>query len=391
MSERGPSLNERVDRGHVHTDPAATVVSIEDREAFRADALGLGFLQVGFAPAGVPPHADAYLAWLHDGRHGEMNWMAREDSVRRRLDPREALCGCRSLVVVSLSYAGPSDSCPDSSGPIGSSEVSLVARYAAGRDYHLEFEERLDRLGELLRGRWPAALVKPYVDYGPVLERDHAQRAGLGWVGKNTMLIHPQLGSWTLLGELLTTVEIPPDEPFEADRCGTCTRCIEACPTGAIIGPRQLDARLCISYLTIELRGTIPEALRPAIGNRVFGCDICQEVCPWNDGVPPGELAGLAAHWGGPAPVDTLVGWAEELLDLTAEQFRSRYAETPLARPGREGLLRNLCVGLGNSRDSAVLPVVLRCLGEESPLVREHAAWALARLEATRGGLSIRS
>ena len=369
----------------MESDPAVANVSTGDREAFRANALGLGFLQVGFAPAAVPPHADAYLEWLRDGRHGEMSWMAREDSVRRRLDPSEALSGCRTLVVVSLSYAGPSDSGSESDGHAGGPGAALVARYAVGRDYHLEFEERLDRLGELLRGRWPAARVKPYVDYGPVLEREHAQRAGLGWVGKNTMLIHPQLGSWTLLGELLTTAAIPPDEPFDADRCGTCARCIEACPTGAITGPRELDARRCISYLTIELRGSIPEVLRPAIGNRVFGCDICQEVCPWNDGIPPGELAGLAARWGGPVAAETLVDWAEELLDLTAEQFRSRYGETPFSRPGREGMLRNLCVGLGNSGEPAVLPVVLRCLGEESPVVREHAAWALARLDGTHG------
>jgi epoxyqueuosine reductase len=372
----------------VITDRAATVASTEDREAFRSDALGLGFLQVGFAPATAPPHSDAYLEWLREERHGAMQWMAREDAVRRRLDPSETLSGCRTLVMVSLSYAGARET--ESSGCSADSRNAAVARYAAGRDYHLEFEERLNRLGELLRERWPAALVRPYVDYGPVLEREHAQRAGLGWVGKNTMLIHPKLGSWTLLGELFTTVEIPPDEPFEADRCGTCTRCIEACPTGAITGPRELDARLCISYLTIELRGPIPESLRPAIGNRVFGCDICQEVCPWNDGVAPGELAGLATRWGGPVPVETMAGWAEEILGLTAEEFRSRYSETPFSRPGREGLLRNLCVGLGNSGDPSALPVVARCLAEESPMVREHAAWALARLAETRRDSSAR-
>ena len=359
------------------------VVSIEDREAFREDALGLGFLQVGFAPAATPPHADAFLEWLSQGSHGEMRWMEREDSVRRRLDPREALPGCRTLVMVSLGYAPtPEAESPGVPGDVGR---ALVARYAAGRDYHLEFELRLERMASLLRDRWPTATMKPYVDYGPVLERDHAQRAGLGWVGKNTMLIHPKLGSWTLLGELLTTAEIPPDPPFRADRCGTCVRCIETCPTGAITGPRELDARLCISYLTIELRGSIPVALRPGIGNRVFGCDICQEVCPWNDGVPAGELAGLAARWGGPVRSQSMVSWAEELLDLSDDQFRSLYGETALARPGREGLLRNLCVGLGNSGDPAALPVVLRCFDEKSPVVREHAAWALARLDTARG------
>lgn len=359
-----------------HRRPVATT---EDREAFRADALGLGFLQVGFAPAARPPRADAYLEWLRADSHGEMKWLAREDAVRRRLDPREALPGCETLVMVSLSYAGATDgSSPDS-------KRALVARYAAGRDYHVEFEHRLADLASLLRERWPSEDVTSYVDYGPVLERGHAQRAGLGWIGKNTMLIHPEHGSWTLLGELLTTVEIPPDSPFEADRCGTCVRCIDACPTEAITSPGTLDARRCISYLTIELEGSIPESLRPAIGNRVFGCDICQEVCPWNDGVPAGELAGLADRWGGPTPPATMVSWTEELLDLSDDQFRSRYGETALARPGREGMLRNLCVGMGNSGDPSVLPAIMRCFDEQSPVVREHAAWALARLDAARG------
>ncbi len=361
-------------------------VSIEDREAFRRDALDLGFLQVGFAPSTTPPHADAYLEWLSRGSHGEMRWMEREDSVRRRLDPGEALPGCRTLVMVSLGYA-PS---PEAESPVSSRDVgrALIATYAAGRDYHLEFELRLERLASALHDRWPAAATKTYVDYGPVLERGHAQRAGLGWVGKNTMLIHPRLGSWTLLGELLTTARIPPDPPFAADRCGTCVRCIEACPTGAITGPRELDARLCISYLTIELRGSIPEDLRTRIGNRVFGCDICQEVCPWNEGVPTGELSDLAVSWGGPAGSQSMISWAEELLDLSDARFGSLYGETALARPGREGLLRNLCVGLGNSGDPAAIPVVMRCFDEESPVVREHAAWALGRLDAARGDAS---
>jgi len=362
------------------------VMSIEEREAFRADALGLGFLQVGFAPATAPPHAEAYLDWLRQGHNGDMGWMAREDSVRRRLDPREALPGCRTLVMVSMGYAAePGGFAGPPAGQHGDRRWSRVARYAAGRDYHLEFEERLADLMGLIRDRWPSAGLKPYVDYGPVLERAHAQRAGLGWVGKNTMLIHPELGSWTLLGEVLTTLEIAPDAPFEADRCGTCIRCIEACPTGAIVGPRELDARRCISYLTIELRGSIPESLRPGIGNRVFGCDICQEVCPWNEGAPSGGQSSQPVQWGGPIPPDTMASWAEELLDLSDDQFLSRYGETPLARPGREGMLRNLCVGLGNSGDTAAVPVVMRCFDEDSPVVREHAAWALARLAAARG------
>ncbi len=386
MPERGPRLNSRADGGLLPSQSDRPVASNEEREALRADALELGFLQVGFAPAAAPPHAEAYQDWLRQGHHGDMGWMAREDSVRRRLDPREALAGCRTLVMASMGYAAePGGFAGQPAGKHGQPRRSRVARYAVGRDYHLEFEERLAHLMALIRDRWPSADVKPYVDYGPVLERAHAQRAGLGWVGKNTMLIHPELGSWTLLGEVLTTVKIAPDAPFEADRCGTCIRCIEACPTGAIVGPRELDARRCIAYLTIELRGSIPESLRPGIGNRVFGCDICQEVCPWNDGAGGGGQPSRSIPWGGPVPPDTMASWAEELLDLSDDQFLSRYGETPLARPGREGMLRNLCVGLGNSRDRAAVPVVMRCFDEDSPVVREHAAWALARLAAARG------
>ncbi len=360
-------------------DPA-----IEARESLRAAALRLGFLQVGFAPAAAPPHTSAYLEWLGQGRHGEMAWMAREDAVRRRLDPSEALPGGRTLVVATIGYARAPDLEAGDETAHGSPARATIARYAAGRDYHRVFEERLAHLEDVIRERFPSAETRPYVDYGPVMEREHAQRAGLGWIGKNTMLIHPALGSWSLIGEVLTTAEIPPDPPFEADRCGTCSRCIEACPTRAITGPRELDARLCISYLTIELRGPIPEALQPAIGNRVFGCDICQEVCPWNDGVPAGGLAGHAAGWGEAFPPSTMVSWIEELLDLSNEEFRSRYRESALVRPGREGLLRNLCVGLGNSGDPRALPALMRCLDEVSPVVREHAAWGLARLAEVR-------
>jgi epoxyqueuosine reductase len=367
-------------------------VSIEERESLRAEALALGFLQVGFAAADPPRHSRAFLDWLDRDMHGEMGWMARPDAVERRLDPRFALPGCRTLVMVTMSYAPASEPVHPASEPLtpgvgsdsGENCRAIVARYAAGRDYHLEFEERLSRLADRLKERWPEAGVKSYVDYGPVLERDHAQRAGLGWVGKNTMLIHPEFGSWTLIGELLTTREIPPDDPFTADRCGTCARCIEACPTGAIVEPRRLDARLCISYLTIELKGPIPVSLRRAIGTRIFGCDICQEVCPWNHGASTGSLP--AESWGGPVPPDAMESWAEELLDLSEAEFRSRYDETVFARPGRDGLLRNLCVGLGNGGRPSSMPILLRCFEGESALVREHAAWAIGRLDADRAG-----
>lgn len=347
-----------------------------------ARARELGFDRVGVAPAEKPAHEDWFRDWLERGWHGEMGWMAREDTVRRRLSPEEALSGCRSLIVVALNYADRAPTDPGGEDAAADDPLApVVARYARGRDYHAVFEEKLEALAETVAELGPDAGVKPYVDYGPVLEREHAQRAGLGWIGKNTVLIDPQAGSWLLLGELLTTLELPPDEPFTADRCGSCTRCIEACPTDAIRGPRRLDARRCISYLTIELEGSIPEELRPKIGNRVFGCDICQEVCPWNRDAPEHDHADLEP--GRPVAFDSMVGWAEELLELDEAGFRERYGDTALERPGREAMLRNLCVGLGNSgRPEAAVPVLERCAAEGTPLVREHARWGLRELGA---------
>jgi epoxyqueuosine reductase len=356
----------------------------------RRRALDLGFDAVGIAPADPPAHAAWYREWLERGWHGAMGYLAREDAVRRRVSLQAALPGCRSVIVVALSYAAPPPfgPPPEASDPL----APVIARYARGPDYHGVFEERLAALAEEVEAIDPAARALPYVDYGPVLERDHAQRAGLGWIGKNTLLIDPALGSWLLLGELLTTLELEPDEPFTADRCGTCARCIEACPTDAIRGPRRLDARRCISYLTIELRGPIPEELRPAIGNRVFGCDICQEVCPWNRDAPAGSFPEEPAGGprtgtdtpapGRPVPLDSMIDWAEELLQLDEEGFRRRYRGTALYRARREGLLRNLCVGLGNSRRPEAAPVLERCRSEGTEMVAEHAAWALQRLGA---------
>ena len=354
----------------------------------RAAARAAGFDQVGFAPAAPPEHGDAYEAWLADGYHGEMAYMAREDAVRRRLDPREALPGCQTLIVVSLLYGStPSGAVASGRRTLRHSEpaphrrLPVVARYALGRDYHDVFETRLDALAAAIEDLAPGARTKRYVDYGPVLERDHAQRAGLGWIGKNTMLLHPDLGSYFMLGELLTDLEIEPDPPFVHDRCGTCRRCIDACPTDAILDGRVLDARLCISYLTIELGGPIPEALRPAIGNRVFGCDICQEVCPWNSEAPAPAEAPFAPRPGQPVPPEDMVAWAEELAPLDADEFRARYRGTAFSRPGRDGLLRNLAVGLGNTGGHDARPTLRRLAEDPSPLVREHARWALDVLQ----------
>ncbi|MDX1396757.1 MAG: tRNA epoxyqueuosine(34) reductase QueG [Gemmatimonadota bacterium] len=351
-------------------------------ERVRRAALDCGFDRVGFAPADPPAHADTYRAWLGRGHHGAMGYMAREDAVRRRLDPREALEGCRTIIVVTLVY-GPGEVAGDAGMPGDPVPGrAMVARYARGRDYHDVFEERLDRLIDVLAAETPGASFRRYVDYGPVLERDHAQRAGLGWIGKNTMLIHPDDGSYVMLGELLTDLDLAPDDPFLPDRCGTCRRCLDACPTDAILPDRTIDARRCISYLTIELRGSIPVELRPAMGTRVFGCDICQEVCPWNADAPTPEIAPFAAP-GTPVPPETLVEWAGELARLDDDGFRERYRGTAFRRPGRDGLLRNLAVGLGNTGSADARAMLERLVDDRSELVAEHARWGLARIEGT--------
>ena len=342
---------------------------MDPADAVKEAARGLGFDRVGIGPADRPTHSDFYLHWLRRGYAGEMAYLARPDAVRRRVRPVEALPGARSIIVAALQYN------VDDGGTVADPAVPVIARYARGADYHFVFEEKLGRLEAALRELVGEDVrTRAYVDYGPVLERDHAQRAGLGWIGKNTLLINPELGSYFFLGEILTDAELRPDPPFTADRCGTCRRCIDACPTGAIKGPRELDARLCISYLTIELRGPIPRELRPLIGNRIFGCDICQEVCPWNRHIPETVEDRFR-------PRDDVVG--PELIDLmrlTEEEFRDRYADTPLARARRRGFLRNVAIALGNWGSERAVPALLTALSDAEPLVRGHAAWALGRV-----------
>ena len=338
-------------------------------QAIKRHARELGFGLVGIAPAEPPAHGKFYLDWLHRGYAGTMAYLWRPDAVRRRLEPTDALAGARSIVVVAMNYLNGDD------GPTAEPSRPVIARYARGTDYHTVFEEKLEQLAESLAeivGGEPT--VRCYVDYGPVLERDHAQRAGLGWIGKNTLLINTDIGSYIFIGEILTDAPLVPDEPFVPDHCGTCERCIDACPTGAIVGPREVDARLCISYLTIELRGPIPRELRPLIGNRVFGCDICQEVCPWNNEAPmTTELRFMPrADVVGPELV--------QLMDISEDEFSKRYGDTPLSRGKRPGLLRNVAVALGNWGDPTALPALERGLNDEDALVRGHSAWALGRM-----------
>lgn len=348
-------------------DPAARSRSVRRR------GIELGFDLLGIAPAERPAHADSYLDWLGRGYDGEMSYLRRPDAIERRLDPSRALAEARSLVMVALNYYQHED------GPVNDVSRPVIARYARGEDYHHVFEEKLTALAEHVRRVCgEGTRTKPYVDYGPVLERDHAQRAGLGWIGKNTVLIHPQIGSYLFLGEILTDAEMTPDAPFLPDHCGSCTRCIEACPTGAIKGPRELDSRLCISYLTIELRGPIPRELRPLIGNRVFGCDICQEVCPWNRHIP--ETTEPRFRPRDDVRGDELI----ELMGLSEAEFERRFNATPLSRAHRSGFLRNVAVALGNWGSEAAVPALASALSDAEPLVRGHAAWALGRIASVR-------
>jgi len=339
-------------------------ISLEAR--IKAQAFGLGFDLVGICALGPADTGDAFDEWLARGFAGSMAYLARGREKRR--DSRLPIPGAISAIVVGVNYGGR-----EPTGP--------VARYARGDDYHDVMLERLTALHTWLDAEVDEPVLgKPYVDTGPLLERDLARRAGLGWFGKNTNLINPALGSFFFLGVLLVGIELTPDAPFAADRCGTCTRCLEACPTDAIVAPRTLDATRCISYLTIELKGDIPVDLRSRIGDLVYGCDICQDVCPWNErfarllpeGSPYSARAALGAK-----DSRTL---ARELLGMSDAEFRESLAGSPMRRAKLRGLKRNAAVVLGNVGTADDLQALEEACTDPEPLVREHAGWALAQL-----------
>jgi epoxyqueuosine reductase len=338
-----------------------------DREVLVRLAEQSGLDLVGAAPVGPARSLEAYRAWVEAGYAGGMDYLTRPEAVTRRADPRRILPAARSILVVGATYAGAP---PPPLAPLH----GRVARYAWGEDYHRWLLGRLRDLVsriEAVAGPFPS---RCYVDTGPILEREWAQAAGLGWLGKNSTLIHPRLGSYLFLGVALVGLEVEPTPPESLPSCGTCNRCLEPCPTGALVAPGLLDARRCLSYLTIEHRGAIPEALRPALGERLFGCDRCQEVCPWNRR-SPGPDSSVAAP-----PHATL--YLPDLLTLDAEGFRARFRRTPIWRATPEGLARNAAVVLGNLGDPQALPLLERTLQEHpSSLVREHAAWAVGRLQ----------
>ena len=344
------------------------------------EAHQLGFQLVGVTTPDPPPHTAVFEYWLEAARHGEMSYLASERTRQRRANPRRILPECLSILVLGIRYPTPALI----TSPISSGIYGRVSSFAWSDDYHEVIVERLKGLVAFIEGQIGRTFANRwYTDTGPVLERDLAQRAGLGWIGKNTCLINPQLGSYFFLAEILLGIGLDVDLPSVDDRCGTCTRCIEACPTNCILPDRTLDASRCISYLTIELKGAIPLALRSHIGEWVFGCDVCQQVCPWNQRftVPEGDPAFAPRE---DVPYPNLI--AE--LQLTPQAFNLKFKGSPLKRTKRRGYLRNAAITLGNiatsmnsaDAETAVKALVMGLQYDSEPLVRSHAAWALGEI-----------
>jgi epoxyqueuosine reductase len=345
-------------------------------EAVRGLALSLGFDLVGFAPAdGFEERWEFFSRWLAEGYGGSMAYLMRRREPRR--SPQELMPQCRTVICLAQSYwAGPA--------ALPGEVEGWISRYAWGDDYHTELKRRLEALIEGLRDlAGPEVQARAYVDTGPILEREAAMRAGIGFIGKNTCLISPRIGSWVFLAEVLTDLELEADAPA-SPHCGRCTRCLQACPTGAFVGPYLLDATRCISYLTIELRGSIPRELRPLMGTHVFGCDICQAVCPWNRFARRTENRAYWPRQGLEAP--RLI----ELMELDRPSYQRMFRDSAVRRAKFEGLRRNVAVALGNSGALEAVPVLVRALEDPQALVREHVAWALGRLGGAAAAAALR-
>jgi epoxyqueuosine reductase len=338
------------------------------KETVRQRAFELGFDDCRFTSAASPDPAEYFKDWIGSGQHGEMAWLAR--NAEKRINPQLVLHGAQTVISLAVSYhlnAKPSAISHQPSGEI--------SRYARFTDYHDVLADKLKSLAAFVDQSASGTRSLWYVDTGPILEREFAQRSGIGFVGKHTNVISRKLGNWIFLAEILTTLELEPDAP-EKNRCGSCSRCITACPTQAITAPFHLDARLCISYLTIELKSSIPIELRPLIGNRIYGCDDCLAVCPWNKFAREGRLMSPHARKGFTTP--DLV----ELLRLDDAGFKAKFAGTPMLRTKRRGLLRNVCVALGNVGDKTVLPALEKATRDPEPLVAEHARWAIEKISS---------
>ena len=329
----------------------------------------LGFDSCRVAACSPPAHVDEFGDWLGEGSHGEMEYMARGEEKRR--DPRRILPGAKSIIVLAINYFQGDHNAAGTAATTEEKARGRIARYAWGNDYHDVIAAKLDKIDIFLREF--GGEQKCYVDTGPILERDYAAEAGIGWHGKSTMLIDEKLGTWFFLAEILTTLELPADEPTR-DRCGTCERCIKACPTGAITAPHKLDARRCISYLTIELKSSIPLELRPLIGDRIFGCDDCLDACPWNRFAQVSHESAFAARR------STTAFALCDYLRLTDSEFRNLFRNSPIKRIKRRGFLRNVCVALGNVGTSDDLSALELAAADQEPLVAEHAAWAIQQI-----------
>ncbi|WP_397384695.1 tRNA epoxyqueuosine(34) reductase QueG [Prosthecobacter sp.] len=374
------------------------------KSALIAQARALGFDDCRIAPAQPAAHRALFEQWLAEGKHGDMAWLAR--NPERRTDPTLVLPGARSVIVLALNYyqgGTPYPSAPLGGGPSWSlnappsslttalptaspSEIQhpassiqpppssppyRIARYAWNNDYHDLIEAKLRTLADFLTAH--GGTQRPYVDTGPVLERDFASESGLGWGGKSTMQIHRHLGTWFFLADILTTLDLPPDTPA-TDHCGKCTRCITACPTQAITAPRRMDARRCISYLTIESKGPIPLEFRHAIGDRIYGCDTCLDACPWNRHAQASHEATFQAR------ATLFQHTLRDFLSLTDDTFRALFAKSPIKRIKRPAFLRNVCVALGNTGTPADLPALEAAAQDEHPLISEHAHWAISEI-----------
>ncbi len=346
------------------------------KERIRQQALDLGFDDCRFTTADAPESVPQFTDWIARGWHGHMQYLER--NADKRANPQLVLSGAKTLILLAASYASPEGRGPDEVSLQQSNGITphgVVARYARHLDYHGVLAERLKALADFLaETTGPGCRSRWYTDTGPILERDLAARSGLGFVGKHTNLISKSLGNWVFLASILTTVELEPDKA-DKNRCGSCTRCLSACPTEAIRAPFQLDARRCISYLTIELKGSIPAELRPLIGERIFGCDDCLAACPWNRFSRQGRLMRDSVSPDLDRP--NLL----KLLELDDAEFKRCFAETPLIRSKRRGLLRNVCVALGNIGSRQALPALLKAADDAEPLISEHARWAIERIQ----------
>ena len=343
------------------------------REAIRSQALAMGFDAVGFAEARLADAARADLAeYIDRGYHGDMGWLAH--TAERRGDPRTLWADARSVVVLGLNYGGADDPLAGAVDP----ETGVISVYARGQDYHDTVKKRLKALARWIAERWPGEL-KVFVDTAPVMEKPLAQQAGLGWQGKHTNLVSRGFGSWLFLGEIYLSLALEPDVPDE-DHCGACRRCLDACPTDAFPAPYKLDARRCISYLTIEHKGPIPHELRPLIGNRIFGCDDCLAVCPWNKFAQAGHEPAFLPRKELTAPR------LAELARLDDAAFRALFAGTSVKRTGRDRFLRNVLTAIGNVPEAGpeLIAAARHCLDDPSPLVRGAAVWAFGRIAEPR-------